>query len=81
MFCLYFVDYFYRSFFICIINPSFTALALSCKSIWMKDLALPNLKTNVTATNLDEAVYVIDGFTFDGKITDIVEMYNSPDNT
>ena len=26
-------------------------------------------------------VYVIGGFTFDGKITDIVEMYNSTDNT
>lgn len=44
-------------------------------------MALPNPRTEITAANLDEAVYVIGGFTFDGKITDIVEMYNSIDNT
>jgi N-acetylneuraminic acid mutarotase len=44
-------------------------------------MGMPNPRTEVTATNLDEAVYVMGGFTFDGKITDIVEMYNSTDNT
>ena len=51
------------------------------ESIWMEGATLPNPRTEVTAANLDEAVYVIGGFTFDGKITDIVEMYNSTDNT
>ncbi|WP_458720253.1 kelch repeat-containing protein [Candidatus Nitrosocosmicus sp. R] len=47
----------------------------------MGSKTLPNARTEVTASNLDEAVYVIGGFTFDGKITHIVEMYNSTDNT
>ena len=47
----------------------------------MKGMDLPNPRTEVTAANLDDTVYVIGGFTFDGKITDIVEMYNSTDNT
>lgn len=41
---------------------------------------MPNAKTEVTAANLDGKVYVIGGFTSDGKITDII-MYNSTDNT
>jgi hypothetical protein len=30
---------------------------------------------------LEEAVYEIGGFTLEDKFTDIVEMYNSTDNT
>jgi len=47
----------------------------------MGSKTLPNTRTELTASNLDEAVYVIGGFTFEGKITDIVEMYSSTDNT
>jgi N-acetylneuraminic acid mutarotase len=47
----------------------------------MEGETLPNERIKVTASNLDEAVYVIGGFTFDGEITDIVKMYNSTDNT
>ena len=62
-------------------NPSFAAPTLSGESIWMGSETLPNARTKVTASNLDEAVYVIGSFTFDGKIADIVEMYNSTDNS
>ncbi len=54
---------------------------LSGESIWMEGTGLLDPRTEVTAANLNENVYVIGGFTFDGKITDIVEMYNSTDNT
>ena len=62
-------------------NASFAAPAPSVESIWMEGAALPNPRTEIIAANLEEAVYVIGGFTLDGKITDIVEMYNSTDNT
>lgn len=73
--------FFCRSFLAYVFNPSFAAPTPSGKSIWMEGMGIPNPRTEVTATNLDEAVYVMGGFTFDGKITDIVEMYNSTDNT
>jgi N-acetylneuraminic acid mutarotase len=44
-------------------------------------MALPKQRTGIRTANLEEAVYAIGGFTLDGKITDIVEMYNSTDNT
>ena len=64
-----------------IFNPSFAAPSLSGESIWMKGSDLPNPRTELVTANLDGEVYVIGGFTLDGKITDIVEMYSSTDNT
>ena len=81
MFCLYLVDLFYHKYFGLYNQSVFRSTDLSGESIWMGRETLPNARTEVTASNLDEAVYVIGGFTFDGKITDIVEMYNSTDNT
>ena len=60
---------------------SFATQNLSGTDIWMEGAVMPNARTEVTAANLDAEVYVIGGFTSDGKITDIVEMYNSTDNT
>jgi N-acetylneuraminic acid mutarotase len=60
---------------------SFATQNPSNKGIWIKGEAMPNARTEVTAANLDGEVYVIGGFTSDGKITDIVQMYNSTDNT
>ena len=68
-------------FLVYIFNPSLAAPTLSGESIWMGRETLPNTRTEVTASNLDEAVYVIGGFTFDVEITDIVKMYNSTDRT
>ncbi|HKO64262.1 MAG TPA: hypothetical protein VJU13_03605 [Candidatus Nitrosocosmicus sp.] len=34
----------------------------------------------VTTVDLDEAVCIIDVFTFDGRLKDIVEIYTSTDN-
>ena len=73
--------FFIAVFLVHTFNPSLAAATLSGESIWMEGMDLPNPRTVVTAANLDETVYVIGGFTFDGKITDIVEMYNSTDNT
>ena len=72
--------FFIAVFLVHIFNP-LSQHRLSGESIWMEGAGLPNPRTEVTAANLDETVYVIGGFTFDGKITDIVEMYNSTDNT
>lgn len=68
-------------FLVYVSNPSFAAQSPFGKGIWMEGAAMPNPRTEVTAANLDEAIYVMGGFTSDGKITDIVEMYNSTDNT
>ena len=73
--------FFIAVFLVYIFNPSLAAATLSGESNWMEGMDLPNPRTEVTAANLDETVYVIGGFTFDGKIADIVEMYNSTDNT
>ena len=48
--------------------------APSVESIWMEGAALPSPRTEIIAANLEEAVYVIGGFTLDGKITDIGEI-------
>ena len=65
--------FFVAVFLVYTINASFAAPAPSVESIWMDGAALPNPRTEVIAANLEEAVYVIGGFTLDGKITDIVE--------
>ena len=80
IFYLYVVDLFYHRFFESYIQSFFRSTE-SGESIWKGGTDLPNPKTEVMAANLDEAVYVIGGFTFDGKITNIVEMYNSTNNT
>ena len=87
----YFLHLFYILFVSCrsflsqlfwfIFNPSFTAPSLSGESVWMKGSDLPKPRTELVAVNLGGEVYVIGGFTLDGKITEIVEMYNSTDNT
>ena len=68
-------------FLFCVSHLSFATQNPSGTDIWMEGAAMPNARTEVTAANLDAEVYVIGGFTSDGKITDIVEMYNSTDNT
>jgi hypothetical protein len=68
-------------FFVYTFNFSFVIQASSVESIWIEGTDLPNSRTELKAANLEEAVYVIGGFTLDDKITDIVEMYNSIGNT
>ena len=68
-------------FFVYTSNSSFVIRASFVESIWIEGAALPNSRTGIRAANLEEAVYVIGGFTLDDKITDIVEIYNSTDNT
>jgi len=81
MFCLYVVDLFYCSFFGSYIQSLFSGRDPLRRIYLDGGYGFPNPRTEVMAANLDETVYVIGGFTFDGKITDIVEMYNSTDIT
>ena len=47
------------------------------ESSWTKGTPIPTPRTEVTSANLEDAVYVIGGFTSDGVTTAIVEMYNA----
>jgi N-acetylneuraminic acid mutarotase len=44
--------------------------------MWMIGSPIPNPRTEVTAVTLNDTLYVIGGFTEDGKITNLVERYN-----
>lgn len=48
---------------------------------WIRGIDMPTPRTEVTATNIDDSIYVIGGFTSDEEITDIVEMFNSSSNS
>lgn len=48
---------------------------------WDRSIDMPTPRTEVTSANIDEAIYVIGGFTSDGEITNIVEMYNVTSNS
>lgn len=48
---------------------------------WMVGSPMPNPRTEVTAEYLNDTLYVIGGFTVDGKITNLVERYNISSNS
>ena len=48
---------------------------------WMVGSPMPNPRTEVTAESLNNTLYVIGGFTEDGKITNLVERYNVSSNS
>ncbi len=50
-------------------------------SSWDRGIDMPTPRTEVTAANIDEAIYVIGGFDRNGEITDIVEMFNVTSNS
>lgn len=47
---------------------------------WLEGKSLPTSCTEVTAASLDDLVYVMGGFTNDGRITSTVEVYNTTNN-
>jgi len=47
---------------------------------WLKGKSLPTPRTEVMAVSLDDLVYVIGGFTNEGRITNTVEVYNTTNN-
>ena len=48
---------------------------------WMIGSPMPSSRTEVTAVTLNNTLYVIGGFTEDGKITNLVERYNFSSNS
>lgn len=50
-------------------------------SSWDRGIDMPTPRTEVTAANIDEAIYVIGGFDRNGEITDLVEMFNVTSNS
>lgn len=48
---------------------------------WMVGSIMPNPRTEVTAESLNNTLYVIGGFTEDGKITNLVDKYNISSNS
>jgi N-acetylneuraminic acid mutarotase len=51
------------------------------KSFWTKAADIPTPRTEVSATSLGDAIYVIGGFDAYGHPTDIVEIYSVKNNT
>ncbi len=51
------------------------------KELWSKGAPMPTPRTEVTAVNLGDRIYVIGGFNSEGKPTDIVEAYNTKNDT
>jgi N-acetylneuraminic acid mutarotase len=64
-----------------IIHLSFAQDTGDDSSFWIRGIDMPTPRTEVTAANIDDAVYVIGGFDRNGDITDMVEMFNVTSNS
>src|SRR4051794_6040415 len=51
------------------------------KSFWTNGSPIPTARTEVSATAVGDSVYVIGGFNAQGQPTNIVEVYNTKNNT
>jgi N-acetylneuraminic acid mutarotase len=51
------------------------------KSFWTNGSSIPTPRTEVSATAVGDSVYVIGGFNAQGQPTNIVEIYNTKNNT
>ena len=51
------------------------------KSFWTNSSPIPTPRTEVSATAVGDSVYVIGGFNAQGQPTNIVEVYNTKNNT
>ena len=54
---------------------------LGVNGTWMVGSSMPNPRTEVTTESLNNTLYIIGGFTADGKITNLVERYNFSSNS
>jgi N-acetylneuraminic acid mutarotase len=61
--------------------PQFPNDDAHTKSFWTNAASIPTPRTEVSATSLGDAVYVIGGFDRDGHPTNIVEVYDIKNNT
>jgi N-acetylneuraminic acid mutarotase len=48
---------------------------------WIRGIDMPTPRTEVTAANIDESIYIIGGMDRNGDITDEVEMFNVTSNS
>lgn len=56
------------------------SFAQKTNNIWLEGKPLPTARTEVTAVSLNNLVYIIGGFTNDGRITNLVETYDTTSN-
>lgn len=52
----------------------------SGNNTWLEGKSLPTPRTEIIAVSLDNLVYVMGGFTNEGRITNAVEVYNTTNN-
>lgn len=64
-----------------ILQLSFSQVADNDSSFWVRGTDMPTPRTELTAVNIDESIYVIWGFDRNGDITDLVEMFNGTSNS
>lgn len=57
------------------------AQSLDESGTWIVGTPMPNPRTEVTAATFNNTLYVIGGFTADGKTSNLIEAYNVPSNT
>jgi N-acetylneuraminic acid mutarotase len=57
------------------------AQTTSAEPFWTKGAPMPTPRTEVTATILEDNIYIIGGLDKSGQVTDIVEAYNIENNT
>jgi N-acetylneuraminic acid mutarotase len=48
---------------------------------WSEGAAMPTARSEITATNIGDDIYVIGGFVGSGDASDVVEVYNVKNNT
>ncbi|HYF99969.1 MAG TPA: kelch repeat-containing protein [Candidatus Saccharimonadales bacterium] len=74
----------YLGVLLLIVIPDYTiviAQSLDENGMWMVGTSMPNPRTEVTAVAYNNTVYVIGGFTEDGRISNLVEAYNISSNS
>lgn len=64
-----------------IVQLSFTQEVGDDSNTWVRGIDMSTPRTEVTAANIGDSIYVLGGFTSDSEITDIVEMFNVTSNS
>ena len=64
---------------IILLIPLITTLAMA--QSWSKGAGMPTARSEITATNIGDDIYVIGGFDKSGDTLDVVEVYNVNNNS
>ena len=57
------------------------AFTENAKSLWSNGTPMPTPRTEITATNIGNDIYIIGGFDKSGKVLDTVEVYNTQNDS